>query len=183
MKLNAQLKEVFSEFNIDPAQGLFCLLSIYHNIPITGKVFDLLNPTMMQINVAKIVEKDYTRGGTVVWNVSLYEGEETEWKWIDTEYRPLFRAINKLKGGSTTSCNRKMKDFFKSHPAVRKQDVLDAAKLYISSVNDPQYLQQADYFIFKNSDTKSSFTSRLEQYLEVLKDAKPTSDVNYKLMK
>lgn len=171
MKLNPELKDVFKEFNIDSAQGIFCLMSIYHKIPLTGMLASLLESTMMQINVSKIVEKDYkTTPPSVVWNYPLYEGEETEWAWVDKEFRPLFKAANKLKAGSASSCIRKMKDFFRKHPSVRKDDVLAAAKLYISSVNDTTYLQQADYFIFKNSDTKSAFTSRLEQYIELLKE-------------
>ena len=181
MNLNPELKPIFKEFNIDPAQGLFCLLSIYHNIPLTGQLESLLFSTMMQLNIAKIVDKDY-KTGTVVWNTPLYEGEQNEWEWINTEFRPLFAAVNRLKAGSLSSCTRKMKEFFKKHPAVRKQDVIEAAKMYIQSVNDPTYLQQADYFIFKNSDTKSSFTSRLEQYLELIRLNQGESD-NYKMMK
>jgi len=182
MKLNPELKEVFREFNILPDAGMLCLFSIYHQIPLIGELAVLLEPVMMQINVAKIVDKDY-RTGSITWNITLYEGEENEWSWIDKEYRPMFKALDKLKAGSMSSCSRKMKEFFKAHPSVRKQDVLAATKLYLSTITDTQYMQQADYFIFKNSDKKSSFSSRLEQYLEVLKDKpKDLSNPNYKLM-
>lgn len=171
MKLNLQLKEIFKEFNINPSEGIMCLLAIYHGVGLSGELEKVLQPTMMQLNIAKIIDKDY-KTGTIIWNIPLYEGQNLEWGWIETEYRPLFRAVNKLKAGSSSSCLRKMKDFFAKHPSVRKDDVIAAAKMYISSVNDPTYLQQADYFIFKNSDTKSSFTSRLEQYLELLKESR-----------
>lgn len=183
MKLNPELRKIFDEFNIDPAMGIFCLLSIYHVIAIKGDLAKILEPVMMQINVAKIVDKDY-KSNTLIWNVPLYEGEENEWSWIDKEYRPLFKSVNKLKGGSSSSCIRKMKEFFKKHPAVRKQDVIEAAKLYITTERDPMYLQQADYFISKNSDNKSSFTSRLEQYLELVNEVRiPSEKINYNLMK
>lgn len=181
MNLNSELKPVFREFNIDPASGLFCLMSIYHNIPIRGELEKLLTPVMMQINVAKIVDKDY-KTKTLVWNIPLYEGENMEWNWINTEFRPLFAAVSRVKAGSLSSCTRKMKEFFKKHPSVRKQDVIEAAKMYVNSVSDPQYLQQADYFIFKNSDAKSSFSSRLEQYLELIKTNAPQQN-SYKMMK
>ena len=183
MRLNPELREIFDEFNIDPAAGIYCLLSIYHGIAIKGELAKILEPVMMQINVAKIVEKDY-KSNTLIWNTTLYEGEEHEWSWVDLEYRPLFKAANKLKGGSSSSCTRKMKEFFKKHPSVRKQDVIEAARLYISTERDPTYIQQADYFISKNSDVKASFTSRLEQYLELINESRaPAERRNYNLMK
>lgn len=176
MKLNQQLRDIFKEYNIDPVEGILCLFSIYHNVTLSGEIEKVLQPTMMQINIANIVSKDYkSNPPRIVWNVPLYEGElnnDSNWAWIETEYRPLFKAANKLKAGSPSSCLRKMKDFFAKHPSVRKDDVIAATKMYITSVNDPNYLQQADYFIFKNSDNKSSFTSRLEQYLEILKESR-----------
>lgn len=182
MKINPELKEVFREFNINPPAGLMCLFSIYNEIPLSGELASVLEPVMMQINVAKIVDKDY-HTGSITWNIPLYEGEENEWSWIDREYRPMFRTLDKLKAGSISSCTRKMKEFFKKHPAVRKQDVLAATKIYLATITDTQYMQGADYFIFKNSDNRSSFTSRLEQYLEVLREKpKDLGGTNYKLM-
>mgnify|MGYP003610773676 CR=1 FL=1 len=181
MKLNLQLKEIFKEYNINPSEGIMCLLAIYHGVGLSGELERVLQPTMMQLTIAKIIDKDY-KTGTVVWNVPLYEGQNLEWGWVETEYRPLFRAVNKLAGGSTSSCLRKMQAFFAKHPSIRKDDVIAAAKMYIASVHDPTYLQQADYFIFKNSDSKSSFTSRLEQYLELLKESRKQANGANKMM-
>lgn len=186
MKLNSNLREFFKEYNIDPALGIVCLLTVYHNICICGKLHDALDSTMMQINVSKIIEKDY-QTQTVTWNVPLYEGEveDDDWNWINKEYRPMFKSVNAERAGSSTSCVKKMKEFFKKHPAVRKQDVMEAVKLYIESIGDPQYLTQADYFIFKNNDRLSSYASKLEQYLEILKDNNEKAlsvEVNHKMM-
>lgn len=183
MKLNPELKSIFIEFQIEPSLGILCLLHIYHKIALNPQLESILSPVMSQINVAKIVEKDYKAGGSLIWNYPLYEGEQTEWEWVNKEYRPLFHAVRKDAAGSLSSCLKKMKEFFKAHPAVRKHEVLEAAKMYINSVENPQYLQQADYFIFKNSDTRSSFTSRLEQYLELCKQSLPVGGTNYKMMK
>jgi hypothetical protein len=182
MRLNPDLFETFKEYNINPSYGFLSLLAVYHSIPLTGDLGKMLDSTMMQINIAKIIDKDY-KTNTLIWNTTLYEGEEHEWSWIDTEYRVLFKAANKLKAGSSSSCVRKMKEFFKKHPAVRKQDVIEATKFYISTMNDMEYLQQADYFITKNSDTKSSYTSRLEQFLELVNDRRiPSERKNYRKM-
>lgn len=185
MNLNSELKDIFKEYQIDDAYGILCLLSVYHNIKLHDDLERILQPTLMQINVAKIIEK-YYKTDEITWNYSLYESEEIdkEWGWVNTEYRLLFKTVSPVKAGSASGCVKKMKDFFRKHPAVRKQDVIEATKLYIQTVDDPTYLQQADYFIIKNSDVKSSFSSRLEQFLELINDKKSPADrVNYKMMK
>ena len=58
-----------------------------------------------------------------------------------------------------------MKDFFSKHPEVRKQDIIDAAELYLSTTTNPEYIMSADYFIWK--DKGRNQRSMLETYLEL----------------
>ena len=169
MVINSLLKPILQDYNIPFGEGILCLIIIYYNLPLSPATEALFDPIMHQINISKIVERDYS-SGSIKWNISLYSGENTEWEWINLEYRELFKAVNKERAGSSASCLAKMKEFFKSHPEVRKDDVINAAKAYIKSVDDPQYLQGADYFIVK--DKGKSLTSRLEQYLEIVKTTK-----------
>jgi len=56
--------------------------------------------------------------------------------------------------------------FFIENPSVRSDEIMNATKAYIETINDSKYLQRADYFIKKNGpDTQS----RLKEFLEMKK--------------
>ena len=173
MKINPEIEKLLTEHNINHTEGMLVLFCLYHNLPMTGDVERFLYDTMMQINVVKIVERNYGPNNKIVWNVPLYvDGDmkvESQWSWVTNEYRPLFRNVAKERGGSPSGCIKRMKAFFASHPEVRKQDVLAAAKAYIDSIDNPKYMQSADYFISKGRGADT--TSRLEQYLEMVKES------------
>jgi hypothetical protein len=42
-----------------------------------------------------------------------------------------------------------MKRFFAENPEIRKEDVIEATKMYIRETNDHTYLRLPHYFIFK----------------------------------
>lgn len=90
--------------------------------------------------------------------------ESVDLTWID-EYRKLFREKSFSRGimGSRSQCIQKMTAFIKKHKA-NKEDILGATKLYLDTINNPTYIQQADYFISKNGG------SRLEAFLEEYKE-------------
>jgi hypothetical protein len=61
--------------------------------------------------------------------------------------------------------------FFIENPSVRSDEIMAATKAYINTINDPKYLQRADYFIKKNGpDTQS----RLLEFLEMNKSEPAT---------
>lgn len=163
MTINPQLKDIFKQFNIDYTEGLLYLTAIYYNLPLTPTLTEALDTTIKQVNLSHIVERDYTKK-EIKWNISLFSGQETQWEWVDKEYRKLFKDLRPDKGGSSISCLKRMKDYFRDNPEVRKDEVIAAVKLYLSELSDPAYLQQADYFIKKG--TGADMTSRLQQYLE-----------------
>lgn len=176
MTINPEINKLLQEHNIDYTKGMLVLFSLYFGLPMTDDVEKLFYGVMMQINVIKIVDKVYPTHA-VIWNIPLFlDGNpdmESEWIWVNNEYRPLFRNMDKDRAGSPSSCLKRMKTFFAQHPSVRKEDVIAAAKLYIDSVSDVRYLQSADYFIVKGKGTET--TSRLEQYLEIVKENKRQS--------
>jgi len=174
MTINPEIKKIIRDHNIDYASSILVLFSIYHDFKLTGDIHDVLKDTMTQINVIKIVERNID-SGAIVWNIPLYENElkESVWQWVLNEYRPLFRNVNKDRGGSPSSCIKRMQIFFSKHPEVRKEDVIEAAKLYIQGVNNPNYLQAADYFISKGKGAE--VTSRLEQFIEMVMEGKKST--------
>ena len=135
-------------------------------------------------NTLGIINRDFNKG-TVIWIVPLFDStpqqitliqENTTWIWVNTEYRQMFIDINRYKGGDKASCIIKMKQFFSENPEIRKEDVLKATKLYLegfqNGTENPKFLQQANYFIFKGKKGGENYQSRLSQFLEAIKTEK-----------
>lgn len=163
MTINSKLKEVFAQHNIEYSEGILYLFAAYYNIPLNDKMLEALRKAIGQINATHIIDRDYAQG-TLIWNIPLFaEHQDLKWDWVDLEYRAMFRKIRPDRAGTLASCTKRMKEFFKDNPAVRKDDVMEAVKLYMSEVNS-DYLQGADYFIKKG--VGASATSKLTEYLE-----------------
>ena len=176
-----KLKEHGIIEQIDTNEALCYLLAIYYELHVT-----CINERIIrQVNLTKIVERDYfviqsNTTNPTKWNISLFivpEQVDNNWEWVDKEYRIKFKAISGDKAGDKNGCIAKMKQFFAANPEVRKQDVIDAAELYIApfrtATQNAKYMQRADYFISKKE--AGAKLSRLEQYLEQLKDRKKES--------
>ena len=164
--INPEIKTTLHEYNIPVDEGILCLLSIYYNLTDIVRFEEHYELVYKQINASKIISRNYLEN-TITWRIPLFNINglnEKDWSWVDTEYRALFRVIDKEKAASPKSVLGRMKKFFAEHPHVRKDDVIAAAKLYIQAT-EPKYVQQADYFISKGSGIQA--TSRLETYLEI----------------
>jgi len=101
----------------------------------------------------------------------LKKPEEEVEKWID-DFRGIFHGLKLGAMGGKASCVKKMRNFFRKNPDITKEDVIKATKAYIDSLGgDYRYLQQADYFILKNDNSK------LEAWIEeIKKNPNPTGD-------
>jgi len=70
-------------------------------------------------------------------------------KWIQ-EYRDVWKGKRVGSMGAIEGCKEKMKEFLVKYPQYANKDlIIKAAKYYVNSVDDPRFLQQADYFIKK----------------------------------
>lgn len=92
-------------------------------------------------------------------------------------YRLLWKGLKVGSMGSTGACKDKMIRWMKDNPNYTKEDILKAAKIYIQSLNNYQYLQAADYFIYKKDGKEES--SRLSAFIE--EDEVDNSDWTTKL--
>ena len=63
------------------------------------------------------------------------------------EYRNLWKGLKVGSMGSPMACKEKMLRWMGENPNYSKEDILKAAKIYINSLNNYQYLQAAHYFI------------------------------------
>jgi len=80
------------------------------------------------------------------------------------EYRNLWKGLKVGSMGSTMACKEKMERWIKENPNYSKEDILKAAKIYINSLNNYQYLQAAHYFIYKKDGKEED--SRLSAFIE-----------------
>lgn len=80
------------------------------------------------------------------------------------EYRNLWKGLKVGSMGSSMACKEKMLRWMEENPNYSKEDILKAAKIYINSLNNYQYLQAAHYFIYKKDGKEED--SRLSAFIE-----------------
>ena len=80
------------------------------------------------------------------------------------EYRKLWKGLKVGSLGSYKTCYDKMKRWMSENPNYSKEDILKAARIYIKSLDNYQYLQQADYFIFIKDGKDEN--SRLSAFID-----------------
>ena len=80
------------------------------------------------------------------------------------EYRKLWKGLKPGSMGSENACKEKMLRWMGENPNYSKKDILKAAKIYINSLNNYQYLQAAHYFIYKKDGKEED--SRLSAFIE-----------------
>lgn len=84
-------------------------------------------------------------------------------EFID-DFRKLWKGLKMGSMGSKEACIEKMTRWMQANPSYSKEDILKASKIYLDSLNDYTYLQQADYFIYKK-DVKGE-SSRLSAFID-----------------
>jgi hypothetical protein len=142
--INPRITEILREFGIGEADGLVYLFSLYY-----GKIPSYIPQNIKaRVNSTGIVTHD-THGG-VKWTVPLFEGQETHFEWVKSEYLGLFKHYkkhNKFK----RECVLRMKKIFAENPEIRKQDVLGGTSLYIKDCirkgTSAQFVKSPHYFI------------------------------------
>lgn len=80
------------------------------------------------------------------------------------EYRILWKGLKPGSMGSENGCRDKLSRWMKENPNYSLDDIKKAAKLYIKSVDNLQFLQAADYFIYKKDAHGES--SRLSAFID-----------------
>lgn len=164
MKINPQINQLLLNYGIPENDGIAYLLSIYFNVR-PSYTPPLLVQRMNVTNILGISpEKE------VMWHIQLFSGEAQEkWDWVK-EWNQKFKDINIKRKGSDIACITRMKAFFADNPDVRKEDVIEATKLYFRSLNNADYLMSSHYFISKGvgRDRVSTLETWVERYKELL---------------
>lgn len=163
--INQEILEILREFKIFPADGICYLLSVFYGYEPTY----IPDEVKKKIHATNIIKKS-EKGNSIDWNIPLFEGQETSFKWVETEYVKLFKDANPSKGGHVREATARMKKFFAKNPEIRKEDVIEATKFYIYNT-ESKYLRLPHYFIEKG--VGASKTSDLAEWVEkhiMLKD-------------
>ena len=159
MIINEEIVEIFKSKKIPVDEGILYLLSIFFNI--NSKYIP--DEFKSKINSLRIVEINNTG---LIWNKPLFQDQNIHFSWV-SDIRNMFSNINKERSGSLTLCVKKMKKLFSLYPHIRKDDVIAATEMYITSIKDPQYILKSHNFIYKDNDiTDSTLLSYLETYYE-----------------
>lgn len=125
MKINKQILETLKGSGLKE-KNIIPILIAYHLDYGLPDYF----PEDMGITLNRTGIVDINEDGELEWKVSLFEGQETQWDWVHTEYQALFEYYdmhNKWK----KECVTRMKRLFREYPDIRKSDILAATKTYI----------------------------------------------------
>ncbi len=121
--------------------------------------------------VTQLVNGGYLENSTLINNKGaeqlLKAKEIPEIDWID-EYRGLFKKEHTGRAGLTAdalSVANKMKRF-QIQFGHDKETILRATKEYIKDT-DPNFIQEADYFIFKKDGKRNEERSKLAAWCEL----------------
>jgi len=174
MTINPKIEEVLTDFNIDIADGVTYLLSIYFNCKPS-----YTPPILVQkLNVTNIL---HFNGKDLLWLVPLFQDDpnindsitDKKWEWVN-EVREMFAAKNPARKGPKSAVLSRMKVYFAANPDVRQSDILGAVQMYLNQVA-PSYVTSTHYFIVKgNGPTKVSL---LEEWVEKYKAWELTQQV------
>lgn len=125
--------------------------------------------------VEQLVTSGYLESPTLINNKGaeqLVKANLTDdLSWIE-EYRELFKKSNTGRPGLCSdllSVTNKMKRF-QVQFGYTKDQILEATRDYIKDT-DPNFIQEADYFIFKKDGKKNEERSKLAAWCEI-SDAK-----------
>ena len=167
MKINKKVEDILSSNNIKVEDGLCYLLCIYHNIE-TDLVPYELRKRIHALNIFKINNKD-----NIVWDIELFDSPDIKFEWVKTEYVVLFKKANVKKGGHVRESKARMKKFFTENPEIRKEDVINATKHYLTNT-DYRFIRDPHYFIFKDSGVNrtSDLLNAIEEWQELNKSSK-----------
>ena len=158
----------------------FCLLSIYNNDENDLSKKYLLS--LQEKNYIKILQDEIIireKGKLLIEFLSI-EGVgsmnnkktikkssriiDNDLKDFVEKYRLLWKGLKPGSMGSYNGCREKLQRWMYENPQYSTTEIYNASKAYIKSVDNYQYLQQADYFIYK----KDAFgeQSRLSGFID-----------------
>lgn len=147
LEINSKIRSLLQSKQIDLVDGLGYLICVYYNLSPSYIPKDLENK-ILSLN---IINKDY-ENNQIVWKVNLFEEQITGFEWI-TEFMDLFGKVNPDRRGVKIDVLKRMKKFFVNNPIFRKEDVINATKSYLKTLDNPMYCKKSHKFIYEIDGT------------------------------
>jgi len=173
--INPIITELLTEGKVRQADGICYLLSLYYGYKPTYVPDEI----KQKVHSLGIVELDTTFGVDVSsketplkWNIPLFEGAETKFSWVVTEYLALFKPFGK-DDTYKRECTKRMKSLFAKNPEIRKEDVLRGTSMYIKECLKrnlvPRLVKSPHYFIKKGTgnDATQDILTWVDKYKKV----------------
>ena len=166
MTINPEITKILKQFKIREEEGICYLLCMYYCLnPIPDFIPDSLKSKVIATNIFSFNK------GVLTWNVPKFEKHNIHFEWVEKEYIPLFTKIGKLP--YVKECQIRMQQLFAEHPDIRKEEVLEATKQYISTT-EVNFVRQPHYFISKGVGKDKTYD--LYQHICAIRDkAKSTT--------
>lgn len=162
MVINDEIAKVLKEFRIPYKDGIAYLLAKYFKV-VPSYIPQNLEATMNRTGIFYM-----DNFNSLEWKIPLFSDVEQEpWNWVKTDYREMFKNANSDRAGNGNDCVRRMKKLFADYPDIRKEEVLNATRMYISSTN-PDYIRKSHFFIEKGkgSEKTQDILEWIEKYRE-----------------
>ena len=147
LKVNSEIRQIFVDKSIPVHDGVAYLLCLHYGVS-PSFIPEELERRVLSTN---ILTKDYS-DDTIKWNLNLFEEQEIGFEWI-SEWMDLFKAVNPERRGIKADVLKRMKKFFVNNPAIRKEEVFQATKEYLSNVTNPMYCKKSHKFIYELDDS------------------------------
>ncbi len=91
--------------------------------------------------------------------------EDIDYSFVD-EFRSIFKGTKAGAMGTAKLVGLKLNRFMKERPEATKDVIMEAARRYLNSLNSYNYVQQADYFIYKRDPITMEESSRLSAFVD-----------------
>lgn len=148
--INEEVLEILTEYRIHKDDAICYLISLFYNYKPTYIPDEL----KQRLNVTKIYEVEK---GSIKWNIPLFEGQQTAFEWVKSEYCQMFKEVNSTRGGNVREATARLKKLFAKNPEIRKDDVIDATKMYLLNT-DSNYIMNPHYFVEKGDGAMKTST-------------------------
>lgn len=160
--INSEIKNILQQRNISLVDGVSVLVNLYYGLTPSYVPKELIQKVL----ASGIVNYDYTTK-TVDWYVPLFDEQETNFEWV-TEWMDLFKAVNPSRRGTKKDCLIRMKRFFTNNPHIRVNQVFQATRQYLATIDNPMYCKMSHKFIYEQDGTSMllSYASNIEEVIQ-----------------
>jgi len=186
MQINKATVKMLEEREINVNEALTTLFILSYGLE---KGNTIMNDDMIsRLSMAEMIDYDYLQGEYIV-KVPLFEEGEPQKEKEDlskrftneflTEYVKIFKDVYRDRTADRPQVrNRLIKLITERDGTVTNEEILQAAKLHVNRISrerGPQYIMQADYFIWHK---EKGF--KIMQYIEEIREnaAKGNSNIN-----